>query len=188
MTTLLQRCTAATLTIDNQKNGKRGSVIHHEATPSIICPIKAIIRRVCNITSSPNHTPNTIIGTHFNTDHPNGFTINSSQITSTLRKAVKALNLETQGITPSLISSHSLRAGGATALHLNGFDTKTIQIMGRWSSDTFLTYIHHQISAFSHGMSSAMATNIPFHNTQHLHVHPAVGDIILPQSPAPLLA
>ena len=105
-----------------------------------------------------------------------------------LSSAIKALNFECQGITPSLIYSQSFRAGGVTALPLIGFDTKTIQIMGRWSSDTFLTYIHHQRSAFPYGMSSAMATNLPFPNTQHLHVHPAVGDIILPQSPAPLLA
>ncbi len=85
-----------------------------------------------------------------------------------------------QGIPPELISSHSLRAGGATALHLNGYDTKTIQILGRWSSDTFLTYIHHQIAAFSKGLSTAMATNIPFHNTQHTPIHPSVGDIVLP--------
>jgi len=177
---LLEQCTAATLTIDNQKNGKRGAVIHHEATNSPICPIKALIRRVSNITSSPNHTPDTIIGTHFSTQHPNGFTVNARQITAILREAAKALHLDRQGIPSASISSHSLRAGGATALHLNGYDTKTIQILGRWSSDTFLTYIHHQIAAFSHGLSTAMATNIPFHNTQHTFVRPAVGDIVLP--------
>jgi len=174
---LLQQCTAATLTLDNQKNGKRGAVIHHEATPSPICPVKAIIRRVKHITAHATHTPSTIIGTHFSTKHPSGYTVNSRQITSTLRKAAKALHLDRQGIPAELISSHSLRAGGATALHLNGFDTKTIQILGRWSSDTFLTYIHHQIAAFSAGLSTAMATNIPFHNTQHTLVRPAVGDI-----------
>ena len=174
---LLQQCTAATLTIDNQKNGKRGSVIHHEATPSPICPIKAIIRRLSNIIASPHHTPDTIIGTHFSTKHPTGYTVNARQITNTLRKAAKALHLERQGIPAKLISSHSLRAGGATALHLNGYDTKTIQILGRWSSDTFLTYIHHQIAAFSHGLSTAMATNIPFHNTQPTPIRPSVGDI-----------
>jgi len=177
---LLQQCTAATLTIDNQKNGKRGSVINHEATSSPICPIKAIIRRVSNITSSPNHTSDTIIGTHFSTKHPTGYTVNARQITSTLRKAATALHLEHQGIPATLISSHSLRAGGATALHLNGYDAKTIQILGRWSSDTFLTYIHHQIAAFSTGLSTAMANNIPFHNTQHTVVRPSVGDIVLP--------
>ena len=50
-------------------------------------------------------------------------------------------------------------------LHLNGVDAKTIQIIGRWSSDTFLTYIHNQLSAFSHGLSTLMSNDIPFHNT-----------------------
>jgi hypothetical protein len=75
-----------------------------------------------------------------------------------------------------MVSSHSLRAGGATALHLSGCDAKTIQILGRWSSDTFLTYIHHQIAAFSLGLSTRMATNIPFHNT-HTPIRPAVGTL-----------
>ena len=79
---------------------------------------------------------------------------------------ITELNLQHQGITPDLVSSHSLRAGGATALHLNGIDAKTIQLIGCWSSDTFLTYIHNQLSAFSQGHSTLMSTNIPFHNTQ----------------------
>jgi hypothetical protein len=36
--------------------------------------------------------------------------------------------------------------------------------MGRWSSDTFLDYIHSQIAAFSTGLSSAMSKNILFNN------------------------
>jgi hypothetical protein len=87
------------------------------------------------------------------------------------------MQLHRQGIPADLISSHSLRAGGATALHLNGFDSKTIQILGRWSSDTFLTYIHHQIAAFSHGLSTSMATNIHFHNTS---IRPSIGAIQRP--------
>jgi hypothetical protein len=35
---------------------------------------------------------------------------------------------------------------------------------GRWSSDTFLMYIHEQISAFSAGLTSKMSTEIGWHN------------------------
>jgi integrase len=118
-----------------------------------------------------------IIGTHFSPEHPTGFTIHVRQITTTLKDAAKALNLHQHGLRPELISSHSLRAGGATALHLSGCDAKTIQILGRWSSDTFLTYIHHQIVAFSLRLSKHMATHILLHNTHQPHIRPSIGAV-----------
>ena len=57
------------------------------------------------------------------------------------------------------------------ALHLNKVDTRTIQLMGRWSSDTFLLYIHQQISAFSQDLSTLMSNNINYHN---IHIQPSV--------------
>ena len=50
------------------------------------------------------------------------------------------------------------------AMHLNGASPLAIRKMGRWSSDTFLMYIHEQIAAFSKGMSTAMSTNIEWRN------------------------
>ena len=42
---------------------------------------------------------------------------------------------------PSRISGHSMRAGGATALAEAGTAPSLIQAMGRWSSDTWQSYI-----------------------------------------------
>jgi hypothetical protein len=50
-------------------------------------------------------------------------------------------NLHLCGFTAAFVSSHSLRAGGAMAMKLNGEDRDTIRKQqGRWlgSSDTFL--------------------------------------------------
>jgi len=69
-----------------------------------------------------------------------------------------------RGYSQSRVSSHSLRAGGAMALKLNGKADSTIKIMGRWSSDTFITYIHSQIGALTVGLSVKMAREIMFHN------------------------
>lgn len=44
---------------------------------------------------------------------------------------------------PSDVASHSLRAGGATALAQAGIPPHIIQAIGRWSSDTFQIYIRH---------------------------------------------
>jgi len=74
------------------------------------------------------------------------------------------LNLNQQGLLPQHVGSHSLRAGGAMAMHLNKVDHNTIKKMGRWSSDTFLMYIHEQIAAFSSGISKQMSNPIAFQN------------------------
>ena len=81
-----------------------------------------------------------------------------------LRTAIKTLNLEKSGITPDLVGVHSFRAGGAMALKLNGAPDTTIMKMGRWTSLTFLQYIHNQIAHLSTDLSSKMSTNLQFQN------------------------
>ena len=87
-----------------------------------------------------------------------------SDINGAIKAAVDRLDLKKHGFQVSQISSHSLRAGGEMALHLNNIPTHTIRKMGRWSSDTFLDYIHEQIAVFSAGLSTAMGKSILFHN------------------------
>lgn len=65
-----------------------------------------------------------------------------------VKKAVISLNLEKQRILKKYVGIHSLRAGGAMVMNLNGIDKNTIKNMGRWSTDTFLIYIHEKIVAF----------------------------------------
>lgn len=60
----------------------------------------------------------------------------------------------------SRIGSHSLRSGGAVALHLAGLDHTTIKKLGRWSSDTYLLYIQTQVANLTHGVASRM-TQVP---------------------------
>jgi hypothetical protein len=45
----LLRADSVTLWMDNQKNGQRGTTIHHTACPGWFCPIKALPRRVTSI-------------------------------------------------------------------------------------------------------------------------------------------
>ena len=46
----------------------------------------------------------------------------------------------------------------------NGADEALIIKVGRWSSNTFLTYIHEQIGALSAGLSLRVSTRISFQN------------------------
>jgi hypothetical protein len=83
-----------------------------------------------------------------------------------IKSAVRSLHLDKKGFPPEAVSSHSLRAGGAMAMHLNHIDRDTIRKQGRWSSDTFLMYIHEQIAAFSAGLSSKMSRHIGWFNME----------------------
>jgi hypothetical protein len=145
----------------NQKNGVKGQCIHQECTGSLNSPVKSLARRVNHIIT---HGGNPATGI-FNYQHPLYCTwrqVTADNINRALKTAANETGLYTLGYTEADVSSHSLRAGGAMAMHLNGCDTVTIQKMGRWKSDTFLMYIHEQISAFATGVSYKMSQSIPF--------------------------
>ena len=159
---LYNRCTAATLNISNQKNGVRAQTIHQEAIFTRYCPIRAIIRRVKHIRA---HTTNldTMLGSYF-LPGKGQKSITSYSMTEAVRKAAQNLHLDRQGLTRANLASHSLRAGGAMALHISKVSDNIIKKMGRWSSDTFLMYIHEQISIFAKGLSKQMSHIVQFHN------------------------
>ena len=90
--------------------------------------------------------------------------ISSQDIIILLRAAAKTLQLQKQAIDPDLIGAHSLRSGGAMALKLHGYDDTTIRKMGRWTSDTFLQYIHNQIAHLAKDISKNMSMALPFLN------------------------
>ena len=77
-------------------------------------------------------------------------------MTPAIKQVVIDTGLCKQGITPNDVYSHSLRAGGAMALKLNGISDTTIKKAGRWTSMAFLQYIHNQIGHLSAGLSQAM--------------------------------
>eukprot|EP00978_Attheya_sp_CCMP212_P016677 scaffold43944_cov59-Attheya_sp.AAC.3 len=62
------------------------------------------------------------------------------------------------------VGAHSLRASGAMALKLNGYTAEDVMKIGRWTSTTFLTYIHSQIAALNNGIAANMSQRIAFHN------------------------
>ena len=90
--------------------------------------------------------------------------VTSKDMITRIRSASKALNLSKKGIDPDMVGAHSLRAGGAMAMKLHGFDETTIMKMGRWRSLTFLMYIHSQIAHLSKDVSTKMNSPLPFLN------------------------
>jgi hypothetical protein len=72
--------------------------------------------------------------------------------------------LTNSGYTLARIGAHSLRASGAMALWLSGHSPEAIMKLGRWRTQTFLTYIHAQIAALTTGTSARMRRPVAFHN------------------------
>ena len=160
---LLLTADSCTLKITNQKNGRMGETIHQHATFTDLCPVKALARRINHIIINNGTSINLICDVKL----PNSKTwhqISPNEIIQHIRKAVSNLNLQNSGIHPDLVGVHSLRAGGAMALKLNGADDTTIMKMGRWTSLTFLQYIHNQIAHLSHDLSKKMSTNLHYQN------------------------
>ena len=151
----------ATVRMPNQKNGVKGQCIHQECTGTENSPVKSLARRVYNILANGGNETMGIY-TYMDPFHVAPQHVTADQINRTLKAAAGEIGLYNLGYTAADVSSHSLRAGGAMAMHLNGISPLTIKKMGRWKSDTFLMYIHEQISAFATGVSLKMSNAIPF--------------------------
>jgi hypothetical protein len=135
--------------------------MHHTAVAdSSFCLIKALARRVHHLYYSldpmASYLPTSFVGL--------GTHITSGDITLALRESFVLSGLLTCGHSPSLVSAHSLRSSGAMALRLNNVGEDLIKKMGRWSSSTWLTYIHSQISSLTAGLSERMTIHHVFYN------------------------
>jgi integrase len=155
----LQQADAVRLYIDNQKNGQRGSTMHHTARAGPFCPVKALASRTYHLyqlSAADASLPISFVapGNH----------ISSAQITLAVRESVVLAGLLNSGYSPSRVSAHSLRASGAMALRLNNVGEDLIKKLGRWSSSTWLTYIHSQISSLTAGLSERMVIHHVFYN------------------------
>ena len=173
---LLRQCTGATLQIINQKSGRKAQRVSHSAIPEshtavLSCPVRALIRRLKHVQRYSADTT-LQLGSYFTT-RGQLCTVRPRTITNALRVAVSELNLHLINILPDLVSSHSSRAGGATAMHINGVPEVTIQKMGRWSSDTFLIYIHDQLFHFSSNIAELMSTKFSMF-TVDIPIHPVL--------------
>ncbi len=159
---LLLQASSVTLRIENQKNGKMGDAIHHEAVKNVTNgPTQALARRVHHILSNGGSKESLICDYY---DDDKWSSVTSKDMITRIRSAAKALQLNKKGIDPDMVGAHSLRAGGAMAMKLHGFDETTIMKMGRWRSLTFLMYIHSQIAHLSKDVSTKMNSPLPFLN------------------------
>jgi hypothetical protein len=81
-----------------------------------------------------------------------------------VRESVVLSGLLNLGYSVARVSAHSLRASGAMALGLDDVGEDLIKKLGQWSSLTWLTYIHAQISSLTAGLSERMVVHHVFYN------------------------
>ena len=157
---------SVTLRLSNQKNGHKNACIHQHHNGRKICsPVRAVGRRFCHIREHSTD-PNTHLSAFFESEANRG-DVNDNDIRRELKTAAIALDYEShRGIPISRIDTHSLRAGGANALHLAGYSNREIMKMGRWRSSTFMEYIQEQLSTFTKGMSKNMSRRFNFVNIE----------------------
>jgi hypothetical protein len=151
---------SATVSIANTKNGTKGAFVHHFAIGGPICPVAALARRIGYLRGQSAVTPlSSVVGT---ARRPAA--ISDRDITIAVRWGATSDCLLSRGYTLDRVSSHSLRAGGAMAMKLSGASDSTIMRIGRWTSLTYLTYIHSQIGALSEGVAWKMSQCFQFQN------------------------
>ena len=159
----LMTADSCTLKITNQKNGRMGETIHQYAIDDKHCPVKALARRTHHIFTNGGTTDNLLCDV-YDSCNKKWLQITPKHMIHSIRTAVDTLKLEATGINPDLVGVHSLRAGGAMSLKLQGESDTTIMKMGRWTSLTFLQYIHNQIAHLSKDISTKMSTHLRFQN------------------------
>lgn len=89
---LIAHCTAATLSISNQKNRRRARTIHQKAIHLNYCPVRAVICRVKHILLYTTNQ-DAIIGTFFTPTYPQGTGVTTAKINKAIKNTVKMLNL-----------------------------------------------------------------------------------------------
>lgn len=151
---------SVTINLENQKNGFKNATLHHTRTSqSSFDPVVAAVRRLHHLRDQPPSTP---ICTYI--DQGKRCHVSATHIRQAIRRSAIATNLHLAGYELDRIGSHSLRASGAMALKLNGYDESTIKKLGRWSGDTYLRYIHSQIGELTRGVASRMSQALRFTN------------------------
>jgi len=157
---------SATLKLDNQKNGWKNVCVNHEHNgDKIYSPVRALGRRFLHIRKNCGGKvkPKMRLSAYWADGKRKDLT--DEDIRAGLKWAAAELNYPVRrGIPVERVDTHSLRGGGANALHLAGYSDRQIQKMGRWRGETFKEYISEHLSVFSEGMSRAMGRHFQFVN------------------------
>ena len=157
---------AATLKLDNQKNGWKAVCVNQWTNGHLIYDgVRALGRRYVHVRR--HATGSNAWDTYVSAFWENGtrYDISDKDMRESLKWAAEFLHYEDEkGIPVDRVDTHSLRMGGANALALAGYSDTQIQKMGRWRGATFKEYVREELACYSEGMSKAMSKKFGFVN------------------------
>jgi hypothetical protein len=160
------------ITFRTQKNGEKGTTVTQHRTDGTtlggvsLCPVTSFAELVARIKRyepvesewrEKDDRPINLI-----TIDGRSSTVTASQILQHLRAAALRYGEDKLGFPIAKIGTHSIRAGAATAMFLAGVPAETIQLIGRWRSQTFLRYIRIQVQQLTRGVAKDMTANPEF--------------------------
>ncbi|KAI2492534.1 hypothetical protein MHU86_22016 [Fragilaria crotonensis] len=162
---LLMDADTVSVTYRSQKNGDRGVTVTQHRTEGVgqprLCPVRSFANLAMRVSQYEvnDHTEwESVRDRPINLVVSGGRValISSHQILNHLRAGALLYGEERLGFPISRIGTHSLRSGAATAMFIAGVPTETIQLIGRWKSQTFLRYIRIQVQQLTQGVASGM--------------------------------
>ena len=148
---------ASRLTYTEQKNCIKGEHVSHIANghPQV-CPVRSLEGQAQYLLAH-KADPKTPLCTYY-TPRGKALLVTTTMVTRILRLAATLVQTQT-GIDPKSISSRSLRSGGATALLCAGEHPHLIALIGRWRSESILTYLRAQTTPQAKAFSIKMLTH-----------------------------
>jgi hypothetical protein len=179
---LHEKAVTVSITFEFQKKEVRNDTISHQHSGDKIddgkmCPVRAAIEIVLRIVKY-NHPADKVkdIQVNYMEFDGKGFTIPSTMILSRIRQAVVSLGHAALGFHPEEVGTHSNRSGGTMGMFLAETPVYTIMLMGRWSSDAFMSCIRNQVLSLSHGIAAKMLTYEQFYTVPDFIHTTANGD------------
>ena len=170
----------------DQKNAVRGERVGHKPNSDpFYCPCKALARIAMRL-QRDGATRTTPLYQHFNRHpkHRKWFSVTPALVTRALRLTASELP-DTKGLDSSLLSSRSLRPGGATALLCANVGADAIMLLGRWKSDAMFRYL--RIQAASANYAQLMLDHGAFSFHPQTAPHEAAVPVETPQAIIDLL-
>jgi hypothetical protein len=148
---------SVTVTFESQKNSRKfDAITQWRTTHDTLCPVRqwaALVQRIWAYPGATAKTPVSAVSQHNRITH-----ITSANIVHALQDALKTYGEDRLRINIDEVGTHSIRSGAAMAMYLGGVPVFAIQMIGRWSSDSFMRYIRKQIEEFTYDVSQKMLT------------------------------
>ena len=170
---VLATADTVSITYRTQKNGDRGVTVTQHRTRANsgtgLCPVRALAGLVSRISAyeldatkwkDVTTRPMNLVVTPGSGVRVT--TITAGEVLQHLRAAAIQYGETRLGFPASRIGTHSLRSGAAMAMFLAGVPVETIQLIGRWRSQTFMRYIRIQVQQMTRGVADDMTTNPRF--------------------------